>query len=191
MIPLGDPCASAELLTTTWERLDDRFAKINGDDKVSRIASGCRWAEGGTYVPAGRYFVWSDIPNDRMLRWDEMTGVVGVFRSPANYANGNTLDLEGRLVTCEQGTRRLTRTEHDGSVRMLVNQWQGLCLNSPNDVIVKSDGSIWFTDPTYGIDADYEGHTATPEIDARHVYRIAADARDAYRCYVTSCNLTG
>jgi len=157
---------------TVWQRLDDRFAKVDGDEKVLVIGTGCRWAEGPVYFPAGRFFAWSDIPNDRMLRWDETTGAVGVYRSPAGYTNGHTLDREGRLVSCEQGNRRVTRTEHDGTITVLVDNWNGRRLNSPNDVVVRSDGSIWFTDPSYGIDGDYEGFSAPPEVDGCHVYRI-------------------
>ncbi|MGH3659489.1 MAG: SMP-30/gluconolactonase/LRE family protein, partial [Micromonosporaceae bacterium] len=147
-----------------------------GDRRVERLYQGCRWAEGPVYVPAGRYLLWSDIPNDRMLRWDEPTGTVGVFRQPAGYSNGNTLDGAGRLVTCEQGKRRVTRTEHDGSVTVLADRYQGKRLNSPNDVVVRSDGSIWFTDPSYGIDSDYEGHRADTEIGACHLYRVDPDS---------------
>ena len=122
-------------------------------------------------MPAGRYIVWSDIPNDRMLRWDEMSGNVGLFREPAGYSNGNTLDWQGRLVTCEHGNRRVTRTEHDGSISIIADCFEGKRFNSPNDVVVRSDDSIWFTDPAYGIDSDYEGHRATSEIGACQVYR--------------------
>jgi len=111
-----------------------------------------------------------------MLRWDETTGAVGVFRSPAHYANGHTLDREGRLITCEQGSRSDTRTEHDGSRTVLADRWQGRRLNSPNDAVVHSDGSIWFTDPSYGIDNDYEGNVAEPEIDGCYVYRLDPDS---------------
>ena len=124
------------------------------------------------YVPAGRYLLVSDIPNDRILRWDETTGAVGVFRQPAGYANGNTLDPDGRLVTCEHGNRRVTRTEHDGTITVLADRHDGRRLNSPNDVVVRTDGSVWFTDPAYGIDSDYEGHRADSEIGGCHVYRI-------------------
>jgi gluconolactonase len=124
------------------------------------------------YVPAGRYYLVSDVPNDRILRWDETTGAIGVFRQPSGYANGNTLDREGRLVTCEHGNRRVTRTEHDGTVTVLADRFDGKRLNSPNDVVVGSDGSIWFTDPAYGIDSDYEGHRAESEIGGCHVYRV-------------------
>jgi gluconolactonase len=161
-----------ETIAAQFEVLDDRFAGCRGDSRIERLYDGCRWAEGPVYVPAGRYVLWSDIPNDRMLRWDEMTGHVGVFRQPAGYSNGNTLDREGRLVTCEHGNRRVSRTEHDGSITTLAAYLDGKRLNSPNDVIVRSDGSIWFTDPAYGIDSDYEGHRATSEIGACNVYRI-------------------
>ena len=113
-----------------------------------------------------------DIPNDRMLRWDEATGRTGVFRHPAGYSNGNTLDAEGRVVTCEHGNRRVSRTEHDGSVTTIADRVDGKRLNSPNDAVVRSDGSIWFTDPAYGIDSDYEGHRAESEIGGCHVYRV-------------------
>jgi gluconolactonase len=157
----------------TYEVLDDRFRPCaNGDVRVERLHQDCRWAEGPVYVPAGRYLLWSDIPNDRILRWDETTGAVGVFRQPAGYANGGTLDGAGRLVTCEHGNRRVTRTEHDGSVTVIADRYQGKRFNSPNDVVVRSDGSIWFTDPSYGIDSDYEGHQADSEIGACHVYRV-------------------
>jgi gluconolactonase len=157
----------------TYEVLDDRFRPCaNGDVRVERLHGGCRWAEGPVYVPAGRYLLWSDIPNDRILRWDETTGAVGVFRQPAGYANGGTLDGTGRLVTCEHGNRRVTRTEHDGSVTVIADRYQGKRFNSPNDVVVRSDRSIWFTDPSYGIDSDYEGHRADSEIGACHVYRV-------------------
>ncbi|MGW0806166.1 SMP-30/gluconolactonase/LRE family protein [Nonomuraea sp. NPDC002799] len=160
-----------DTIPTEFEVLDERFAAIGGDDRTERLHTGTRWAEGPVYFPAGRFLVWSDIPNERMLRWDEMTGAVGPFRLPSGYANGNTLDREGRLVTCEQGNRRVTRTEHDGSITVIADRWEGKRLNSPNDVIVRSDGSVWFTDPPYGISSDYEGVAAEQEIDGCHVYR--------------------
>ena len=122
----------------------------------------------------GRYLVWSDIPNDRMLRWDETDGSVSVFRQPALNSNGNTVDTQGRLVSCEHRGRCVSRTEHDGSRTVLASHISGKRLNSPNDVVVKSDGSIWFTDPSYGIDSDYEGDAAPREIGAQRVYRIDA-----------------
>jgi gluconolactonase len=156
-----------------YETLDPRFDKLfNSTARVEKLFEGCRWAEGPAYFAAGRYLVWSDIPNDRMLRWDECSDATSVFRHPANYPNGNTVDREGRLVTCEHGSRRVTRTEHDGSITVIADHYGGKKLNSPNDVVVKSDGSIWFTDPTYGIDADYEGHRAPSEIGGNHVYRV-------------------
>jgi gluconolactonase len=152
--------------------LDERFRDCHGDDRVERLDLGCRWAEGPVYVPAGRYLLVSDIPNDRILRWDEITGAFGEFRHPAGYANGNTLDAEGRLVTCEHGNRRVTRTEHDGSITVLADRYDGKRFNSPNDVVVRSDGSVWFTDPAYGIDSDYEGYRAESEIGGCYVYRL-------------------
>jgi gluconolactonase len=156
--------------------LDERFASlVNPNARLEILYQGCRWAEGPAYFPAGRYLVWSDIPNDRMMRYDEPSGAVSVFRSPANHSNGNTVDRQGRLVTCEHGGRRVTRTEHDGSLTVLADRFEGKRLNSPNDAVVRSDGSIWFTDPAYGIDSDYEGHKAESEIGACHVYRIDPD----------------
>jgi len=152
---------------------DERFRPlVNASARLERLHDGGRWTEGPAYFPAMRCVVWSDIPNDRLLRWDESSGAVGVFRHPANYANGNTVDREGRLVTCEHGTRRVTRTEHDGSLTVIADRHDGKRFNSPNDVVVKSDGSIWFTDPSYGIDSDYEGHKAESEIGGCHVYRV-------------------
>lgn len=151
--------------------LDDRFARVNGDEWIQRLHTGCRWTEGPAYFPAGRYLVFSDIPNDRVLRWDECTGAVGVFREPAGFHNGHTVDRHGRLVSCEQGNRRVTRTEHDGSTTVLAETYRGKRFNSPNDVVESADGAIWFTDPSYGIDSDYEGHQAESEIGACHVYR--------------------
>lgn len=159
-------------IATEFEVLDERFAGLGGDNRTEVLYVGTRWAEGPVYFPAGRFLVWSDIPNDRMLRWDETTGAVGTFRQPAGYTNGNTRDAQGRLVSCEQGDRRVSRTEHDGSITVIASHWQGKRLNSPNDVVVKSDGSIWFTDPPYGITSDYEGHRAEQEIDGCHVYRV-------------------
>ncbi|WP_409494219.1 SMP-30/gluconolactonase/LRE family protein [Amycolatopsis sp. cmx-11-12] len=159
-----------------FEVLDERFARVNGDEWMQRLHTGCRWTEGPAYFPAGRYLVFSDIPNDRVLRWDETTGVVGVFREPAGFHNGHTVDRRGRLVSCEQGGRRVTRTEHDGTTTVLADTYQGKKFNSPNDVVEASDGAIWFTDPSYGIDSDYEGHQADSEIGACHVYR--ADPAD-------------
>lgn len=164
-----------EFIDTRFSVLDDRFSRLDGDFTIERIHSGARKSEGPAYFAAGRYLVWSDIPNDRLLRWDETTGAVGVLRQPSGYANGNTIDRQGRLITCEQSNRRVTRTEHDGTVTVLADRWQGRRLNSPNDVVVRADGSIWFTDPSYGITTDYEGNAAEGEIDGCHVYRIDPD----------------
>jgi len=164
--------AATETIPTQFEVLDERFGDVGGDRRVERIDLHARWTEGPVYVPAARSLLVSDIPNDRLLRWDEVTGTIGVFRHPANYSNGNTLDAVGRLVTCEHGTRRVTRTEHDGSITVLADSHLGRRLNSPNDVVVHSNGSVWFTDPAYGIDSDYEGHRADSEIGGCHVYRI-------------------
>ncbi|UVF21122.1 SMP-30/gluconolactonase/LRE family protein [Microvirga terrae] len=159
--------------------LDDRFQHLfKGSARLEKLYEGCRWAEGPAYFPAGRYLVWSDIPNDRMMRFDETSGSVSVFRHPAGYSNGNSVDRQGRLVTCEHGHRRVTRTEHDGSITVLASHHEGRRLNSPNDVVVKSDGSIWFTDPAYGIDSDYEGHKADSEVGACHVYRVDPHSGD-------------
>jgi gluconolactonase len=157
----------------TYEVLDRRFARfVNTTASLDLLDATSRWAEGPVYVPAGRYLLWSDIPNDRILRWDEPSGHVSVFRSPSQNANGNTLDRQGRLVTCEHLTRRVTRTEHDGSVTVVADRIEGKRFNSPNDVVVATDDSIWFTDPTYGIDSDYEGRRAESEIGASRLYRI-------------------
>ena len=154
-----------------YEVLDPRFGRLfNGNAQVDKLHTGCRWAEGPAYFAAGRYLVWSDIPNDRVMRYDETDGSVSVFRSPAGNTNGNTVDRQGRLVSCEHGGRRVTRTEFDGTLTTIADSFEGKRLNSPNDAVVRSDGSIWFTDPTYGIDTDYEGNKAESEkIGRAHV----------------------
>src|SRR5262245_26852235 len=152
--------------------LDQSFAKYRLNlASVERIAHGFRWSEGPVWFGDGRYLLWSDIPNNRMMKWEEETGAISVFRKPSNFANGNTRDRQGRLITCEHGGRRVTRTEYDGSITVLMDSFDGKRLNSPNDVVVKSDGSIWFTDPTFGLLGNYEGYKAESEIDA-NVYRI-------------------
>ena len=157
---------------TGFEVLDPRFeACFIGHAKVERLWSGGRWVEGPAWFAAGRYLVWSDIPNNRMMRWDETDGSVSVFREPSNNSNGHTVDRQGRLVSCEHLTRRVTRTEFDGAIKVLADSFEGKRLNSPNDVVVRSDGSVWFTDPSYGILMDYEGERAESEIGACHVYR--------------------
>ena len=161
------------LENTGFETLDPRFsACLVHCERVERLWTGGRWCEGPAWFAAHRTLVWSDIPNNRMLRYDEINGTVGIFRQPANNANGNTVDREGRLITCEHLTRRVVRVEHNGAQAILADRWQGKRLNSPNDVVVRSDGSIWFTDPSYGILSDYEGQRAESEIGACNVYRI-------------------
>ena len=151
--------------------LDPSFDKYRvAFSAVERLATGYRWTEGPVWFGDGRYLLWSDIPNNQMLKWEEETGVVSVFRKPSNYANGNTRDRQGRLVTCEHG-RRVTRTEYDGSMTVLLDSFDGKPLNSPNDLVVKSDGSIWFTDPPMGIQGHYEGLKAEQELP-HSVYRI-------------------
>lgn len=160
-----------------FEVLDERFERlIIGTAKLDMLYTGCRWAEGPAYFPAGRYLVWSDIPNDRMLRYDECNGTVSVFRQPAGFTNGHTVDREGRLVSCEHGNRRVTRTEIDGSITVLADRHVGRRLNSPNDLVVDRNGNIWFTDPTYGIDSDYEGNKGEREQAGNYVYRIDAES---------------
>ena len=155
-----------------YEYFDARFRDMTVPiAEVEVLFDGCRWAEGPVWFDDGGYLVWSDIPNNRMLRWVPDQGV-GVFRADSNYANGNTRDLQGRLVTCEHGGRRVTRTEPDGRLTVIADAYKGRRLNSPNDVVVKSDGSVWFTDPTYGILSDYEGHKAEPEQDGCYVFRV-------------------
>ena len=158
---------------TGFEIIDRRFGNLlTGHGRVERLWTGGRWTEGPTWFGAGRYLVFSDIPNNRMMRYDECDGHVSVFRGPSNNTNGNTTDRQGRLVSCEHLTRRVTRTEFDGSVSVLADRFKGKRFNSPNDVVVKSDGSIWFTDPSYGILTDYEGIKAAMELERCDVYRI-------------------
>ncbi len=146
------------------EVLDPRFKKYHVTSAaVERIATGMRWAEGPVWFGDGRYLLWSDVPGDRIWKWEEETGAVTTFRHPSGNANGNTRDRQGRLVSCEHLARRVTRTEYDGSITTLVDHFEGARLNSPNDVVVKSDGSVWFTDPPFGILGFYEGLPATPE----------------------------
>ncbi|MGH8779810.1 SMP-30/gluconolactonase/LRE family protein [Paraburkholderia sp.] len=152
--------------------LDPRFNALRlALASVECLYQGARWSEGPVWFGDGRYLLWSDIPNNRILRWDEESGAVTPFRRPSNNANGNTRDREGRLVTCEHLTRRVTRTEYDGTITVLADRYRGKSLNSPNDVVVKSDGSIWFSDPTFGIDSYYEGEKHASELTPC-VYRI-------------------
>jgi gluconolactonase len=145
---------------------------------VERLATGCRWAEGPVYFGDMRCLLWSDIPNNRIMRWDEETGAVSVFRKPSSHANGHTRDRQGRLITCEHGGRRVTRTEIDGRLTVILDSFNGKRLNSPNDVVVKSDGSIWFTDPPFGISGTYEGSFAVPE-SPQNVYRVDSTTLEA------------
>lgn len=154
------------------ETIDPRFsAYVLGTATIERLYTGARWSEGPVWFGDSRSLIWSDIPNNRMLRWSEESGSVSVFRSPSNNTNGNTRDLQGRLISCEHDSRRVTRTEYDGSVTVLMDQFEGKSLNAPNDVVVSADGSIWFTDPGYGILMEYEGHCAEFELPT-HVYRL-------------------
>jgi gluconolactonase len=169
-LPLGD-LPNWRYPDDRVEALDKRFKYKVGNAAIERIATGFRWAEGPVYVRDGGYLVWSDIPNNRMMRWLEEDGHVSVFRTPSSFSNGNTRDREGRLVTCEHDTRRVTRTELDGSITVLIDRFQGKPLNAPNDVVVAADGAVWFTDPGYGILGNYEGHKAELELPPR-VYRL-------------------
>ncbi len=142
--------------------LDPSFPKYRPNIVgVERLATGMTWGEGPVWFGDARYVVWSDIPNNRLMRWDEATGTVGVFRDPSNQSNGDTRDRQGRLVSCEHRTRSVTRTEYDGEITVLADRFEGKPLNSPNDVVVKSDDSVWFTDPPYGIANNYNGSVGT------------------------------
>jgi len=155
-----------------FEVYDERFRQMLPEGvELERHFTGTAWAEGPVYFSDGDYVVWSDIPNDRMMRWSISEGA-SVFREPAGYTNGNYRDRQGRLVSCEHGNRRISRTEPDGSVVTLVDRYDGNRLNSPNDLVVKSDGTIWFTDPPYGILSDHEGHKAESELGANYVFRF-------------------
>jgi len=155
-----------------FEILDREYADyIPGNSLLEKLWSGARWVEGPVYFADLGCLLFSDIPNNRILRWTEGLPV-GIFRYPANYANGNTRDRQGRLITCEHGARRVTRTEYNGSVTVLADRHEGKRLNSPNDVVVKSDGSVWFTDPPYGIRTDYEGNKAEQELAGSYVFRF-------------------
>ena len=154
------------------------FPAFAGTMAVERVATGFRWAEGPVYFPAGRYVLFSDIPNNRIMRLSEDDHHLSVFRQPSMNSNGNTIDREGRLITCEHSGRRVTRTELDGSITIIADKHNGKKLNSPNDAVVASDGSIWFTDPTYGIGGFYEGIKAEPEQEKRNVYRVDPKSGD-------------
>src|SRR6185312_4750701 len=159
--------------------LDDTFNQYRLPlASVERLYTGCRWSEGPVYFGDGRYVLWSDIPNDRILKWEEETGAVSVFRKTSYNANGNTRDRQGRLVTCEHRGRRIARTEYDGGITTLMDSFQGKRLNSPNDLVVKSDGSVWFTDPVFGILGYYEGEKDEPQLKPS-VYRIDGQTGEA------------
>jgi gluconolactonase len=154
------------------EIVEPSFAKYRiFNASVERLASDCRWCEGPVWFGDGRYLLWSDIPNNRILKWEEETGTVSIFRKPSAHANGNTRDRQGRLVTCEHSGRRVTRTEYDGTITVILDRFEGKPLNSPNDVVVKSDNSLWFTDPPFGIAGNYEGYAAPEELP-NNVYRV-------------------
>ena len=159
--------------------LDPSFAKYRiYSSTVEQVATGMRWAEGPVYFPEGGYLLVSDIPNNRIMKYSEKDGSFSVFRANANYANGNTRDRQGRLLSCEHSvTRRVTRTERDGKITVLADSFEGKRLNAPNDIVVKSDDSIWFTDPLFGINGEWEGSRAKPEQATTNVYRIAADGK--------------
>ncbi len=163
VVPYPDPAI---------EVVDDRFAPYRlGSAALERLCTGMRWAEGPVWFGDGRYLLWSDIPNNRIMRWDELSGTTSVYRTPANNSNGHTRDRQGRLISCEHDARRVTRTEHDGTITVLMDSYDDKPLNAPNDVVVHADGSIWFTDPGYGILMNYEGHRADFELP-RNVYRL-------------------
>lgn len=159
------------------EVLDERFRKcIASSAAVERLYTGTRWAEGPVWFGDGRYLLWSDIPNDRIMRWTEETGGVSVFRQPANSCNGNSRDLQGRLITCER--RRVTRTEYDGSITVLIDRFEGKRLNDPNDIVAHPDGHLWFTDPGYGILSRYEGKPEPFELPT-NIYRLNPETGEA------------
>ncbi|MFA5607803.1 MAG: SMP-30/gluconolactonase/LRE family protein [Leucobacter sp.] len=166
-LPDGEP---------VFEVIDPRFMDcIDLVARLERLYFGCRWAEGPAYFADQRSLIFSDIPNRRLLRYDESSGAVSELRTNTGNANGNTRDLQGRLITCEQGARRVIRTEPDGSITVLADSFEGRPLNSPNDAVVHSDGSIWFTDPSYGIATDFVGNRAAQEQPANHVFRLDAE----------------
>ena len=172
-LPLG-PLPGSRYPDPHIEALDKRFKGSPGTGAVERVATGFRWAEGPAYFRAGRYLIFSDIPNNRQMRLLEDDNHLSVFRSPSMNSNGNTVDRQGRLLTCEHAGRRVVRTEFDGGITVIADGYNGRKLNSPNDVVVASDDSIWFTDPSYGIGGNYEGLQAAQEQSTRNVYRVDA-----------------
>lgn len=167
---IQNPFVSSSYPDPRIVRLDKRFPVLS-NASLEQIATGFRWVEGPVYFGDGQFLLWSDIPNNRIMRWLEQDGHVSVYRSPSHYANGNTRDREGRLITCEHDTQRVTRTEWDGKITVIADHYQGKKLNAPNDVVVTRDGSIWFTDPGYGTEGDYEGHFSKHELPY-NVYRV-------------------
>jgi len=154
------------------EVLDERFRPYRlNSAAIERLHTGMRWAEGPVWFGDGGYLLCSDIPNNRVLKWEAGSGAVSAWRSPSGFANGHTRDRQGRLITCEHGGRRVVRTEYDGSLTIIADRFQGKPLNSPNDVVVKSDDTIWFSDPPFGILGHYEGHAAPAELPT-HLYRF-------------------
>lgn len=176
-LPLG-PLPGSRYPDPHIESLDKSFKGSAGTGAVERVATGFRWAEGPVYFPAWRFVLFSDIPNNRIMRYSEDDGHLSVFRQPSMNSNGNTIDRQGRLITCEHSGRRVTRTELDGSITVIADSYQGKKLNAPNDVAVASDGSIWFTDPGYGIKGDYEGLKAPFEQEKRNVFRVDSNSGD-------------
>ena len=169
---------SKEEVREGFESYDDRFAAMVPDGaKLERHCIGMEWTEGPVYFAQGDYVLWSDIPNDRVMRWSAAHGC-SVYLQPAGYHNGHYLDRQGRLVSCEHGERRISRTEADGTVVTLADRYRGMRLNSPNDLVVKSDGTVWFTDPPYGILTDREGHQSESELGANYVFRLDLDSGD-------------
>mgnify|MGYP001202830838 CR=1 FL=1 len=165
-IPMEELRIGIEVIHQSFLKLIDR------DTTINRHFTGCEWAEGPVYFPEGDYVLWSDIPNNRILKYDTKTNDTTVFREPCNNTNGHYRDHQGRLVSCEHSANRISRTELDGTVHTLVNQFQGKRLNSPNDLVIKSDGTIWFTDPPYGILSDREGNQRKSELDGNFTYRF-------------------
>ena len=166
---LPDPCI---------EVLDERFLPLRLlSGTVEQLATGFYWAEGPVWFGDGRFLLFSDIPNNRILRWDDCSGALTDFRKPSNHANGLARDRQGRLLACEHGTRRVTRTEYDGRITVLADSFQGKRLNSPNDIVCQSNGAVWFTDPPFGILGWWEGEPATPELP-HGVYRIDPDGSE-------------
>ncbi len=166
------PRGNRHMADMLYDIRDPDFAGlIFGTAHLDRLHTGCRWAEGPVWFDDQHCLIWSDIPNERMLRWTA-DGQVGVYRSPSRFSNGNTRDREGRLITCEHGSRSVTRTEPDGSITTLASHGAGARLNSPNDAVVSPDGAVWFSDPSYGILSDYEGFRAPEEQPGRFVWRI-------------------